>query len=247
MADRRERCQPDCMSFFDSIPSPAPPPEPARRRRPAWEHPDAVIPGSVTGELMLIRTGQVALAIGSVRAYSNGFEFTAHVRVRGEDEEEPCWHGPFDRDRRRGRQPPGDVLRLGLLYADGRRAATTSRWWPGADADPGRLVLQQGGGGGNARRWDGEFWVHPLPPEGPVTFVASWPRYGAAETRAELDGSAIRAAAARAVVLWPEEPESESGGGYEWRSQTISAHKPDHLVSEAESDQAGAEGAGAGG
>jgi len=235
------------MSFFDSIPPPPPPPEPVRQRRPAWQQPDAVIPGSVAGELMLIRTGQVAVAIGSVRAYPNGFEFTAHVRLRGADEDEPVWHDPFDRHGRRGRQPPGEVLRLGLLYADGRRAATTSHWWPGEDADPGRLVLQQGGSGGNARRWDGQFWVHPLPPEGPVTFVASWPEYGAAETGAELDGQAIREAAARAVILWPEEPESEPGGGHAWSSHTITAHKPDHPVSEAAPDQPGAEGADAGG
>ena len=74
------------MSFFDSIPQPPPPPEPLRRPRPAWMQPDEVIPGSVPGELMLIRTGQVAVAIGSIRAYPNGFEFTAHVRMRGEDE-----------------------------------------------------------------------------------------------------------------------------------------------------------------
>jgi hypothetical protein len=79
-----------------------------------------------------------------------------------------------------------------------------------------------------------------------VTFVASWPEYGAAETRAELDGSAICEAAARAVILWPEEPESEPGG-HAWSSHTITAHKPDHPASEAEPDQPGAEGADAGG
>ncbi len=235
------------MSFFDSIPPPPPPPAPPRRRRPAWEQPDEVIPGSVPGELMLIRTAQVALAIGSVRAYPNGFKFTAHVRMRRVDEDEPPWYGPFGRHGRRGSRPAGDVLRLGLLYADGRRAATTSHWWPGADADPGRIVLQQGGGGGNARRWDGDFWVHPLPPDGPVTFVASWPEYGAAETRADLDGSAIRAAAARAVILWPEQPESEAGGGA-WRRSTITAHHADHPGgAEAEPGRPGTEGADAGG
>jgi hypothetical protein len=97
--------------------------------------------------------------------------------------------------------------RLGLLYADGRRGATTGgHWRPDRDDDPGRLVLEDGSSGGTARRWDGNFWVHPLPPAGPVTFVASWPEYGVAETRAVLDGTAIRAAAARAVILWPEEP-----------------------------------------
>ena len=40
-----------------------------------------------------------------------------------------------------------------------------------------------------------------MPPEGPVTVVASWLRHGVAETRAELDGAAIREAAERAVIL----------------------------------------------
>ena len=141
--------------------------------------PDEVIPGSVPGELMLIRTGQVAVAIGSIRAYPNGFEFTGHVRMHGKDENEPGWHDPFDRHGRRGRQSPGDVLRLGLLYADGRRGAITGgHWRPDRDDDPGRLVLEHGSSGGTVRRWDGNFWVHPLPPDGPVTFVASWPEYG---------------------------------------------------------------------
>jgi hypothetical protein len=75
---------------------------------------------------MLIRTEQVAVAVGSVRAYSNGFEFTLHTRLRREDETWPGradpleWHG-----HRRGAQVPEDVLRLGVMYADGRRAATT--------------------------------------------------------------------------------------------------------------------------
>src|SRR5258708_22894859 len=168
MAARQEGCQPDGMSFFDSIPPPPPPPEPVRQRRPAWEQPDAAIPGSVAGDLILIRTGQVALAIGSVRAYPNGFEFTAHVRMRGDDQDEPAWHDPFDRHGRRRTRTPGDALRLGLLYADGRRAATTSHWWPGEDADPGRLGLQQGGGGGNAPRWEHGFSGHPPPRDAPV-------------------------------------------------------------------------------
>ena len=96
---------------------------------------------------MLIRVEQAAVAIGSVRAYPNGFEFTAHVRVRAADEDEPVWHDPFDRPARRGRQSAGDVLRLGVLYADGRRTATSARYsQPDEKADPGRLVLRHGVG-----------------------------------------------------------------------------------------------------
>jgi len=223
------------MSFFNSVPQPPLPPEPVPQPRPAWMQPDAVIPESVPGELLLIRTEEVAVSIGSICAYPNGFEFTAHVRRRGKDENAPGWNDPFDRFGRLGGETSGHVLQLGLLYADGRRGATTGGHW--RPDDPEHLVLQPGGSGGSPRRWDGKFWVHPLPPDGPVTFVAAWRQYGAAEARAELNGAAIRAAAARAVILWPEEPQISAGGGPVWSSQTITAHKADEPGSEAEPDR----------
>ncbi len=185
--------------------------------------------------MVLIRTEQVAVAIGSVRAYPNGFEFTLHTRLGREDETGPWMGDPLERHRRWRRQEPDEGLRLGVMYADGRRAAAPSGC-PRPSDDAGQLVLLQNGGGGSDRTWDGNFWVHPLPPEGPVTFVASWLEHGVAETRAELDGAAIRAAAQRAVILWPEEPEFEPGGA--WKSTTITAST---------SDDPGAEGVDAGG
>jgi hypothetical protein len=55
--------------------------------------------------------------------------------------------------------------------------------------------------------------------------IASWLEHGVTETRAELDGAAIRAAAARAISLWPDEPDVEPGAA--WTSSTITAGKPD--------------------
>lgn len=37
-----------------------------------------------------------------------------------------------------------------------------------SDDDDGRLVLQQGGCGGSSCSQDWDFWVYPLPPDGPV-------------------------------------------------------------------------------
>jgi hypothetical protein len=236
------------MSFFESIPQP-PPPEPVRRRRPVWMRSDAVIPGLVPAELVLVRTGQVAVAIGGVRAYPNGFEFTVHARLRREDEPGPRVGSFFGRHGR-GMRAANEGLRLGVMYADGRRAAAHT---PGGhprldDADAGRLVLFENGGGGSDRTWDGNFWVHPLPPDGPVTFVVSWGDRGVAETRAELDGAAIGEAARRAVMLWPEEPESEPGDVDAWNSQVVTAGEPeDGPGPGAEPDRPGAEGAGPGG
>jgi hypothetical protein len=45
-----------------------------------------VIPASVPAEGVLIRPEQVAVAIGSARAYPNGFEFTLYIRLRREGE-----------------------------------------------------------------------------------------------------------------------------------------------------------------
>src|SRR5215510_5835417 len=97
------------MSFFDSIPPPPPPPEPVLRPRPAWIRPDEVIPGSVPAELLLIRTEQAAVAVGSVRAYPNGFEFTLHTRLRTEDETGPGRGDPLERHGwRRGSRAPDE-------------------------------------------------------------------------------------------------------------------------------------------
>ena len=44
---------------------------------------------------------------------------------------------------------------------------------------------------------------------------------------AELDGAAIREAAGRAVLWWPEEPELEPGDSYARRSHTVTGAEPD--------------------
>ena len=94
-----------------------------------------------------------------------------------------------------------------------------------------------GSSGGNDRRYDSNFWVHPLPPDGPVTFVAAWPEHGVAETRAELDAAAIHAAVARAVTLWPEEPYSYPSRGPSTSSISFTSRKVDEPGSEPDRPQ----------
>lgn len=102
---------------------------------------------------------------------------------------------------------------MNFFYADGRRALgeLTPR---DPNSGPGSIVIRPKGGGGSDHTWDGNYWVHPLPPPGPLVFVASWPAHGVAEARAELDAAALRRAAAEAVELWPEEPDFADDGGY---------------------------------
>ena len=193
------------MNFFDDTPERLPP-RSEQPGHPSWRRPNGVMPGLAPVGLLLARTDEVALAVGNVLGYPNGFEFTVNARLR---HEQFVWgKSPLHplADPRTG-QEPALALRLGVLYADSRRARTSSyRPIPVDDADGEHLVLQEVGTGGSERQWDGQFWVHPLPPSGPVTFVASWLLYEVAEARAELDSSVIHEAAGRAVILWPDEP-----------------------------------------
>lgn len=198
------------MSFFESVPEP--PSAPEWHGHPAWLRPDGVIPGVAQAALSLIRTDEVAVAISGVRAYPNGFEFTVHARVRHEDL--PWGVPPIDSTADpRTRQAPEKALRLGVLYADGRRARTPGGrpYGPADKAGSEHLTFMEVSRSGTDRQWDGDFWVHPLPTDGPVTFVASWLLYGVAEVRAELDSTVIHEAARRAVIVWPGEPADASG------------------------------------
>lgn len=72
-----------------------------------------------------------------------------------------------------------------------------------ADEPPGPLLLPHRGGGGHDQRWDTGYWVWPLPPPGPVTFICQWPAYRIAETRGEIDARLIVDAAGEAREIWP--------------------------------------------
>jgi len=193
------------VSFFESTPEPSPPP-PERRGHQAWLPPDGVIPGTAATQLSLIATDEVAVAVSGLRAYPNGFEFTVHALGRREDF--PWGISPTDSIADpRTRQAPEKALRLGVLYADGRRAKLASdrpHLLAEDDDDRGQLIILEVGRRGTGRQWTGDFWVHPLPAGGPVTFVASWLLYGVAEMQAELDSSAIHEAAGRAMNAWPD-------------------------------------------
>jgi hypothetical protein len=220
------------MGFFDSIPE-LPPREPVREPNLGWLPSDAVIAGAMPGGLLLLRTEDVAVSIGGIYAYPNGFEFYVHVRMRGSYKDDAqVWGDPFGF----GRHGPstGAGLRFGVLFADGRRGAMGQDHLTVVAHREGVVVTRHGGGSGTPWRWDAKLWVHPLPPDGPVRLVADWPALGVAETHVELDGTAIRAAAARAVVLWPEPKISH--GLPSWGSSSIVAHKVFDVDEEPESE-----------
>jgi hypothetical protein len=171
--------------------------------------PEFVVPSSVAVDLVLLRTDEVAVTIGLVRAFPSGFEFTVDSRARRAGQGGRI--GGFPR-RYLPDVETEDGLRLGLEFSDGRRAEVNAPY-PFPDRfDPDALIVTSEGGGGSDRSWHSRFWVYPLPTPGPLSFVATWPAFDVAEVRVDLEADMILSAATRALVLWPEAPGLPSSG-----------------------------------
>ncbi len=175
--------------------------------------PENEFPAGVALTILLGRNDDTAVGITQIEAFSAGFRFTLAVRLRRVPPElvdgrlfmlivphaVPGFDIPLERR-----------LLLGVEYADGRRASTLRPMpGPGEMADGERLAFAQQGGGGGRQGVDQTYWVSPLPPEGPMTFVIAWPGFGLPESRTVVDGGVIRAAADRSQLLWPPQPDME--------------------------------------
>jgi hypothetical protein len=164
-------------------------------------------------ERVLGRSDDAVVAIGGIAGYPNGFEFTiaAILRVgRRGGPVTPHLHA-FDPDD----APPDRFLRLGVEFSDGRRATNLSPpRMPAADPsnEPTGPMLMPRAAGGGPRRNDSTYWVWPLPPPGLLAIVCEWPAYGVEESRISLDAALIIEASLRAVRLWPDDPDEDSGG-----------------------------------
>lgn len=189
------------MGFFADLPEPPrdATPSPFALRRPEWTGPpENVLPGVLGTGVVLVNTGALAVAVPVLAVWPTGALVTLELRRReyadGGDLDPFTWrHGP----------PQADGLRFGVGFSDGRKALGE---WPGRPAGPPeRPVLLPRGGHGGGLSYEQELWLWPLPPDGPVELVCEWPAQGVGEARATLDGGELRAAAARAIELWPDD------------------------------------------
>lgn len=212
------------VGFFESrstlpVPATVPPIE--------WPSED-ILPGVVAEEMLLGRSASAAVAVGRFLGYPTGFGFTLMVRLVEpptrvavglvEPPARVAFRTPhrsfrFDdtgfphslswgRQRRRAGQEdlPADLLRVGVVFGDGRTVTNLDAEGVGTGAPAGALNAQlELIGGGGPRQWDFQVWVQPLPPPGPLGLVCEWPAKGMHTWRAEIDAARLLEAAGRAV------------------------------------------------
>lgn len=209
------------MSEFFEPPPPPPRREPRERSLPPWIGPPiGTVPGVVALEIPLVRNDRFAIFITRLDVYPEGFGFDVLALASpGQDEDDlpdPMFFGPRRRLRGRGGGMPDDVLRIGVQFADGRKATNTGES-PHSRSDfespPEAPVMHSGGGGGGGRQWHQSEWVWPLPPPGPLAFVCQWPAAGIPLTRHEIDAQVILDASTRAQVVFPDEERGNEGQG----------------------------------
>ena len=214
--------------FFGPVPEL--PPEPPRRVQPDWfGPPSGTLPGVVPLELVLARSALAAVCITRVSAYPTGFAFdllTVSEADAGEDLD------PHLMGMHRHRARAGGVdtrLRLGVQFSTGAKATNigAAPGFAGRDEKPEAPVLHPQGGGGAPGSWRAGFWVWPLPPPGPLTFVCEWPAASISVTRHEIDAQLVLDTAARSQEIFPPGTPSRPGANFVNFAVTARPRTPD--------------------
>jgi hypothetical protein len=171
--------------------------------------PDNEIPHPVPIAVLLAKTDDLAVAVSGVAAYTSGISFELVVRFRAL----PAGirrHELHELVSGWGDEPDPRRMLLGVEYADGRKASNIGGpAWREGGVSHDQPILTSGGGGGSDLAQDMSFWLSPIPPDGPLSFVFAWTALGVEETRHVVKDAALTSASARAVVLWPRQADDD--------------------------------------
>ena len=193
------------MSLFNDEPIRALP-----RTGADWEqhrlhrHPQSGPPGDEVGMLalssfILARTPQVVVAVRGITAYSDGLRLAVVVIFADQALSEDLAYSLQEYSRSPGR------FRVGVAYSDGRTATSGQRDAPDVE-QVAAAQLKMLGSAQQSLMWNGEYWLWPLPPPGPLIVGCRWPDRGIAETLVQIDPSPVLTAAASSRSVWESAP-----------------------------------------
>lgn len=155
--------------------------------------------------VVLLRSDSALAVLREFEAFPSGLAFSLVTHLK-ED--------PPEREGRLGRHAPffawGEGMRIGVAFADGRKAVAGGHMGLQPSGDPSQPVLRAGGGSGSGSLYRLSFWLWPLPPPGPLTWAGQWLDGDLPENLIEVDATVLDAAASEAEQLWEVDPNEAS-------------------------------------
>ena len=129
----------------------------------------------------LARTAEVVVAVRGITAYSDGLHLAVVVLFADQARAEDLAYSLQEYSRSPGR------FRFGIAFSDGRQATSGSRDSPDVERSHDAAQLKLRGSAHAGLTWTGDYWLHPLPPEGPLVVGCRWPDRGIPETLVQID------------------------------------------------------------
>lgn len=145
---------------------------------------------------LLARTPEVVVAVRGITAYSDGLHIAVVVLFSDEARSEDVAYSLQEYSRSPGR------FRFGVAFPDGRTATSGQRNAPDVQAGGDQPQLTLLGSGSQQLMWNGEYWLWPLPPAGPLVVGCRWGDRAIPETLVQLDPAPLHAAAASSRSVW---------------------------------------------
>ena len=190
------------MSLFDDEPL-----RPVQRTGGDWvtvrahRHPQSGPPFDEVGVLalssfLLARTSEVVVAVRGITAYSDGLHIAVVVLFADQARAEDLAYSLQEYSRSPGR------FRFGMAYSDGRHATSGSRDSPDVERSSDAAQLKMLGSSHSGLVWNGDYWLWPVPPPGPLVVGCRWPDRGIAETLVQIDPAPLISAAASSKPVW---------------------------------------------
>ena len=168
---------------------------------PVWDRPsEGTIPAVFAVDALVLHNDVVAVAVDRLEVYPNGF--TINLLMRADPRKVGKLMGmlrPLGPDR---------WPQVRVRFADGRTAERVpgigsmphlAKDEDGVPVEPFISIRSRGGAPDGWRAWA---WVYPLPPDGPLEISLALETAGLEESTLTVDGTAVRAMANRAKVLW---------------------------------------------
>src|ERR1700722_6789236 len=199
------------MGFFEIPPrrdDEQEPPEEEELPEPRW------LGGALALEELIAVSEQAAIGVRGIVAYRDGFRLELLAWLRQPPPRRLRWmpgghimldgHHHFGLWQEDGTVSPSFV-RFGIQFADGGRVTNVDDALDWPDATEPMHGLESRGGSSSDTQADQEDWVWPVPEAGDLDLVCEWPAYGTRESRLTVNGDDLRAAAARARLIWPDD------------------------------------------